>query len=429
MPLSRRHLLTGLAATTAAATTGEPQVSTLRPGLLTSPPPLFEKPASISISELESRRRTGPVLATEIHDFAPFGYTGPFTPSPPHADLNPRRAVIITFRDHPHRFVFSHEASYVPWLELPEGVGLCNQFYETNKAAELFNDNGRKTRNSSVDILDPGPDRVWIRWNYICTHPDDNEHAKLRGTEDYVAYPNGLIWRRMTYQSLSPDEPDGYSWQPIDFFCPVRADSTWSSLFPRDPQHNDYLVGSVLDAYSPRRYDKFWDDAGHPRRIGDPELLLSICRGQGLAIVAPFKAGHLFTALGPASGFPANRSQVVDHSFKDTGGWGWGALRWDHWPIGWINSEAHDATIPSKYPWHFGQFSHYITDVDSPIRNAKEDFPRALANMDLNRWTERHVFYTLMGTAPNTDTIRRITKRWLDHGPQCANPASIANLA
>ena len=28
--------------------------------------------------------------------------------------------------------IFSHEASYVPAMELPNGVGLCNQFFEGN---------------------------------------------------------------------------------------------------------------------------------------------------------------------------------------------------------------------------------------------------------------------------------------------------------
>ncbi len=363
-----------------------------------------------------------------MHNFAALGYSGPLEPSPPHADLNQRRALIISWRDHPHRFVFSHEASYVPWLQLPEGVGLCNQFFETGKAAELFNNNGRKTRNSSVDIVESGSGRVWVRWNYICTHENDNEHAKLRGTEDYVAYPNGLIWRRMTYESLSPDEPDGYSWQPIDFFCPVRAEFTWADLFRRDQEHGDYWVGSIVDAYSSRRYDKFWDDAGKPRRIGDAKLLLAISSSRGFAMVAPFKAGILFTALGPSSGFPADRSQVVDHSYKDTGGWGWGALKWDHWPIGWINSQSHEAASPNKYPYHFGPFSHYLTDVNAPIRDAEADFPKALANMDLNRWTERQVFYTLMGVGQDIESIRGATRRWLDKGTACANPVSVADL-
>jgi hypothetical protein len=396
--------------------------------LLRDPDGAFAKSAAKSVAELEQLRKGSAVRVVEVHDFSPFGYTGCLEPCPPHADVNPHHAVVICWRDHPQRFVFSHEASYVPWLDLPEGVGLCNQFFETSKAAELFNNNGRKTRNSSVDVVEAGPERVWVRWNYICTHPTDDEHAKLRGTEDYVAYPNGIVWRRMTYQSLSPEEPDGYSWQPIDFFCPVRAELTWADMFSRDEQHGDYWVGSVLDAYSSRKYDKFWDDAGKGRRAGDAELLRTICRSNGLAIVAPFKAGHLFTVLGASSGFPSNRSQVVDHSFGDTGGWGWGALRWDHWPVGWINSESHEASFPSRYPYHFGQFSHYITDVDAPIRNVKTDFPKALANMDLNRWTEGHVFYTLIGSGRDCDSIRRVAKRWLDKGNDCADPGSVADL-
>jgi hypothetical protein len=144
-------------------------------------------------------------------------------------------------------------------------------------------------------------------------------------------------------------------------------------------------------------------------------------------MIAPFKAGSLFTVLGASSGFPSSKSQVVDHSFKDTGGWGWGALRWDHWPVGWINSEAHDRAPGTNYPYHFGPFSHYI--VDQPIVDAKVDFPKAVQNMELNRWTERHVFYTLTGAARNEASVRSIAKRWLDKGTECANPASIADLA
>jgi hypothetical protein len=62
-----------------------------------------------------------------------------------------------------------------------------------------------------------------------------------------------------------------------------------------------------------------------------------------------------------------------------------------NWPVGWINSGSHDAASASKYPWHFGQFSHYITGPDSPIRNAKTEFPKPWPT-DLNRWRERHTF-------------------------------------
>jgi hypothetical protein len=117
---------------------------------------------------------------------------------------------------------------------------------------------------------------------------------------------------------------------------------------------------------------------------------------------------------------------VVDHSFKDTGGWGWGAIRWDHWPVGWVNSEAHTASAALNVPYSFGQFSHYI--VDRPIINARVDFPLAVKNMALNRWTERHDYYTLTGTAHNVESIRRLARRWLDKGADCANPESVKDL-
>jgi hypothetical protein len=432
MSITRREALAGLAATGLTAATAA--ASSLHPAAdanshkatgHSNPDPIYVKPAATSEADFGRKRIEG-VVAAEVNDFSPFGYTGPFTPSPPHADLNPRKAILIKWRDHNHRFVFSHEASYTPWIELPSGVGLCNQFFESNRAAELFNQNGRKQRNSFVDIIESGPDRVWVRWNYICVHENDNEHPALRGTEDYVTYPNGLIWRRLTYETLRPEDPDGYSWQPIDFFCLARPGSTWGDLFSRDAEYGDYLVGSVIDAYSDRSYHKFWDDHGKSRRVGDARLLLEISRSKGFALAAPFKAGTLFTVLGAASGFPSEKSQVVDHSFKDTGGWGWGALRWDHWPVGWINSEAHNVEPGTKYPYHFGQFSHYI--VDQPIENVEVDFAKATKNMELNRWTERHVYYTLTGVSRDEDSVRKLARRWLDRGSDCANPASIADL-
>jgi hypothetical protein len=434
MSISRRKALAamaaaGVTAATAVASNAGPAITTdpssnKAPGA-PCPDPIYEKPSAITESEFDKRSIEG-VHAAEVNDFSPCGYTGPFTPSPPHADLNPRKAFVIRWKDHSHRFGFSHEASYTPWIELPGGIGLCNQFFESNRGAELFNQNGRKQRNSSVDVIESGPHRVWVRWNYICLHENDNEHAALRGTEDYVAYPNGLVWRRLTYETLRPDDPDGYSWQPVDFFCLSPAKLTWADLFPRDPDDGDYLVGSVIDAYSDRSYHKFWDDQGKSRRVGDAKLLLEISRSNGLAMIAPFKAGNAFVVLGASSGFPGSRSQVVDHSFKDTGGWGWGALRWDHWPVGWINSEAHDRAPGTTYPYHFGQFSHYI--IDQPIIDVKVDFPKAVQNMELNRWTERHIYYTLTGVARDEASVRHIARRWLDKGNDCANPASVADL-
>src|ERR1700722_5332164 len=119
---------------------------------LSGPDPLFVKPTPITMAAL-AQTKIQDIAAVEVTDYAPGKYTGALTPSPPHADFNPKKAIIVAWKDRPHRLVFSHEASYQPSLELPNGVGYCNQFFEQNDGwGELFNNNGRKERNSFVDI-------------------------------------------------------------------------------------------------------------------------------------------------------------------------------------------------------------------------------------------------------------------------------------
>lgn len=440
MRIPRRSIFKGLAASLGLAAAGRVTAGAeTKTGPAAAedfgPDPLYEKPRPIKMEELEAHPPAG-VSATEVCDYAPVRYKGELNPSPPHADMNPNDAVIVKWHAKPHRFVFSHEASYCPWMQLPNGLGLCNQFFEGNNGyAELFNNNGRKTRNSFVNIVQSGPEHAWVRWNYFCVNKDDDSHPVLHGTEDYVAFPNGLMWRRLTYTTMLPDKPEGYSWQPIDYFAVAPNGTTWDDLFARDPAHNDFNVAAVLDAFSDKEYRVFWDDKGKARRIGTAKLLLEISHSRGLAMVMPSKAGYLFTILGNDSGFPSEKSQVVDHSFNDTGGWGWGAVRWDHWPIGWLNSQAHDY-VPgqSKYPYHFGPLSHYI--VNQPMKNVagldfndpKSDFHRETYDMDLNRWSERHVYYTLTGVGDSMESIRSLARRWLEKGKACAKPESIASL-
>ncbi len=395
-------------------------------GASLGPDPLFEKPSPITLAELAQRPTSG-VTVAEVRDYAPNRYKGELVPSPPHADLNAKKAIIVVWKGHSHRFVFSHEASYDPWMELPNGLGLCNQFFEGNFGwAELFNNNGRQERNSFVDIIQSGPERVWVRWNYLCVNKDDDSHPALRGTEDYITYPNGLVWRRLTYTSLMPNDPKGYSWQPIDFFAGAPAGTTWKDLFPRDDEHGDYHIGSVIDAYSDKSYHVFWDDDGKPRRIGTAPLLLEISHSRGFAIVLTCKEGFLFTIMGASSGFPSEKSQVVDNSFDDTGGEGWIATRWDHWPIGWLNSQTHNYKPGSEYPYSFGPFSHYI--LNKPMKNPRTDYGPAARDMELNRWSEKHVYYTLTGVAQDLESIRSLAKRWLDQEERCARPESIEGL-
>jgi len=393
------------------------------------PDALFESPAPISMVEL-ARRTTSGVSAVEVSDFVIGKYRGDMKPSPPHADLNPRRSVVVFWKDHPVRFVFCHEASYCPWLELPGGSGMANQFFEGNLGdAELFNDPGRKERNSFVDIIQRGPERVWIRWTYFCVNMRDDSRPRLRGTEDYIAYPDGLVWRRMKYESLLPDEIVGFSTQPVELFGLAPVGASLRDLFPEDAEHGDYHALSAVDVYADRRYDIYWDEEGNVRRRGDDRVLAAISRSPGFALVLPFKEALLFAALGGSSGFPPERSQLIDHCTTGAeGGCGWGAGRWDHWPIGWTNSQTSLWKAGSPHPYSFGSIGHSLVPAGSRIESFGQDYPRLCGDMEHNRWTAGRIFYVLLGSARGWDEVRSIARRWLDKGMGCARPESIADL-
>jgi hypothetical protein len=392
------------------------------------PDPIFVKPAPVTMAELS--RATANVAAVEVSDYAPGRYSGLLAPSPPHADLNARKAVVILWKDHAHRFVFSHEASYCPLLELPSGVAMCNQFFEGNLGdAELFNNMGRKEKNSFVDIVESGPERVWVRWNYFAVNMNDDSQPRLRGTEDYFAYPNGLVLRRMTYESLMPQSNLGYSQQPVELFGVVPVGKLIQDVFPWDEQAKGSHTHAVLDIYSEARYDVFWGEDGAVRRRGDDAHLAAIARSPGRALVLPFRERLLFAVLGDASGFPAEKSVLIDHCTPGAaGGAHWGAGRWDHWPIGWLNSQTSDWKPSSPNPYSFGSIGQFFVPEGRRYRSFVPDMTQFSSDMELNRWTSDRVFYVLLGTADDSDAIRRIGRNWLDKGTDCAQPQSIAEL-
>jgi hypothetical protein len=393
------------------------------------PDAIFEKPEPVAMADLAHRTTEG-VSAVEVKDYAPGHYTGPMKPSPPHADLNAGKAVVVFWKDRSQRLVFSHEASYCPWLELTNGEGMCNQFFEGNLGdAELFNNGGRKERNSFVDILQRGPRRVWVRWTYFCVNLQDDTKPRLRGTEDYFAYPNGLVLRRMTYESLMPGEVAGYSTQPVELFGVLPAGSVFKDLFSRDAEHGDWNVLSALDLYSDRRYDIYWDEKGGVRRRGNDATLVAIWQSPGCALVIPFRQKLLFAVLGQASGFPPKNNRLVDHCTPGAqGGSGWGTGIWDHWPIGWTNSQTSFWKAGSPFAYSFGSIGQFLVPDGKPLISFWRDYSEYCKDMDFNRWTERHVFYVLLGAAGDWDAIRRIGRSWLDQGGDCARPESIVRV-
>ncbi|MDB6124920.1 MAG: hypothetical protein JWQ71_3913 [Pedosphaera sp.] len=359
------------------------------------------EPQPITMAELAKRKSKG-VSVVEVSDYVFGGYKGEL-PSPPHADGNPKKAFIISWKDFPYRFVFAHEGSYCPWFEFPSGAGECFQFFEGNDGwAELFNNFGRQEQNSFVEVREAGPKRVWVRWIYYGVNQEKGERA-YRGTEDFWAFPNGLVLRRQSFESLKPGDHRGYAREPIEMIgmCPVGK--VWKDVLARDATGESHAL-AVLDAYSTNRYDVFWRyKAGtifdsDVRRSGYDWKVVDDSRG--VALVVPLQEGAPFCVMGDAGGFGHEFTRIKEHTHKDTGGIGWESHSWDHWPIGWLNSQGSDVNADSlkKYPNHF-----------SP------------AGMDMfalpNEQVEKREFYSLIGVGgKDLETVRKMARRWLDLG-------------
>ncbi|HEY0365340.1 MAG TPA: hypothetical protein VGC73_02635 [Pyrinomonadaceae bacterium] len=376
----------------------------------------FRHSTPLTMSQLKNTKTAG-VSVAEVSDYVFGNYRGDF-PSPPHADLNPRKALIIFWKDFSYRFVFSHEASYCPWVELPSGAALSYQFFEGNEGwAELFNDYGRKEQNSFVDVIETGPRRVWVRWTYFGVNMQSGR-AAFRGVEDFWAFPNGLILRRQQYSTLMPGENTGYAREPIELIAMSPVGKLWFDVLEQVP-HGESHAFVGLDAFSDARVDIFWKRqskarqpfAGTSRRTGSPWK--QIDEAHGFAGIIPFSDGYPFVVLGDNSGFAHETTRLKEHSDKTTGGWGWRSLTWDHWPIGWLNSQAHDVDDESykKFPSHFAPFGLDLWSLP-------------------NEQTEGRAFYSLMGVGnSDVEAIRRVARNWLENGPERAiDPNQVAAL-
>ncbi len=383
-------------------------------------PSELTRPAPITMAELATRKAEG-VSVVEVSDYIFGNYQGKL-PSPPHADLNPKKAFVVSWKDFSFRFVFSHEGSYCPWFELPDGAGVSYQFFEGNEGwAELFNEWGRQERNSFVDIMEPGPKRVWVRWTYFGVNKESGKQA-YRVTEDFWAYPNGLILRRQTYRTLLPGKHEGYTREPIEVIglCPVGK--LWSDVLKKDSASEERHALAVLDVFSPKRYDVYWTPKPNASKAGDSTHRRSGCAWKeledaaGVALVLPMKEGSPFCIFGDASGFRHDYTRLKEHTFEGYNGKGleiFGSRQWDHWPIGWLNSQCHDVTKETLplYPGHF-----------SPVGMDFFALP--------NKVQEQGIYYSLYGVGGrDMEAIRTVARRWLEKGTAAiVEPGSIADL-
>src|SRR5215207_2902226 len=284
-----------------------------------------------------------PAVATDVNvrtreDYVFGGYKGDFV-SPPSADGNPRRAIIVEWTHRAEKLVFWHEASYCPFFELSDGSGVCFQFFEGNDGwAELFNQFGRMEKNSFVDVVDRGPQRVHVRWTYFGVNQQNGERA-YRAVEDFYYLANGLVLRRQAYQSLMPKRREGYAREPIELIgmCPVGK--LWKDILATNEKTGERHALAALDPFSNKRYDVYWQPKedklweATPRRDGSNWK--EIDNAAGVVLVVPMRAGSAFCAFGTASGLNAQTTRVKEHTFSNTEGGNWISSSWDHWPVGW----------------------------------------------------------------------------------------------
>jgi hypothetical protein len=225
-----------------------------------------------------------------------------------------------------------------------------------------------------------------------------------------------------------PGDHRGYAREPIELIGLVPVGQRWFDVLRRSSTDPDVLrrpsrdsderhALAALDPFSEKRFDVYWKykdntafDSEH-RRAG--ASWKEIDDAKGVAMVLPMTDGSPFCAFGDASGYPHDVTKLKEHTFKDTGGNDWGSMSWDHWPVGWLNSQAHnlDAESNAKYPNHF-----------SP------------AGMDLfalpNEAVEGSVYYSLLGVGPanrDVEPIRQIARAWLECGAP-GNPNRVAQL-
>jgi hypothetical protein len=229
----------------------------------------------------------------------------------------------------------------------------------------------------------------------------DSGKQAYRATEDFYACANGLILRRQSFESLMPGDHRGYAREPIELIGMAPVGKLWRDILRAGEQPDERHALCVLDAFSDARYDVYWTpipntvwDSTH-RRTGSDWKTLEDARG--VALVLPLKDAYVFCAFGDASEFNHEWTKLKEHTHKDTGGIGWGSQSWDHWPIGWLNSQAHpvDAESLQKYPNHFSPMGmDFFTLADAKV--------------------EGNSYWSLYGVADDVELIRKTTRRWLD---------------
>jgi hypothetical protein len=368
----------------------------------------------------------GDVSVSQVYDYVYGDYQGSYSPSPPHADGNPEHAVVVSWNDSNFRLVFDHECSYCPFFELSSGAGVSFQFWEGNTGwAELFNNYGRMEVNSHVQVLSQGPNGVHIQWNYYGSNMSTGQHAYY-ATEDFWAMPNGLVLRKQSYVSLMPASGTtygnvGYAREPIQMIGMAPRTETWADVLQTNPATGARHALAALDPFSTTQANVYWTpkpgtvwDSYHSRDF-NASTWAALNNSAGTALVMPMKGGSVFTIFGDASGFSHTGCNIKENTYGDSApNEVWGSESWDHWPIGWLNSQAHDVNANSLklYPNHF-------TNVGTDFFGVSDQQVAA------------GTYYSIIGVGDeaNNEAIRTLANDWLTMGSSdIFDPSKIAQL-
>ena len=321
-------------------------------------------------------------------------YTIPSYSGALHADNNPGRAVIVSWPGRDARFVFWHEASYVPFWEFPNGSGANYQFFEgANGSGELFNMYGRMDKNSNVEIVENSSKMIIVKWWYYDVNKDTGARVGY-AEEFFYFFPNGLVLRQMELKS-------GHSFEPMEVMIINPANTYWWDNVPKEG--SSYHVSAAIDIYSGEKRDHWGiptDNINKAFYNGTGADIRAIEDAEGVLFRSYLKNyPDVFVAYG-------TNSLVTRGDIIELGEWEY--PHFVHWPIGWMNSEWKTATEEEvrTYPTHTSTLGTNI-DGNGP-------------------------YYWLLGVsdAPDSDLIS-ISKEWLSspfYVPCSPSECTIAQL-
>lgn len=277
----------------------------------------------------------GTVFVTESSNYSIPGYTGAL-----YADNNPKRAIIVSWAGREQRFVFWHEASYVPYWEFPDGTGANYQFFEgAHGSGELFNVYGRMDANSNVEIIQNDDKLVILKWWYYDVNKESGDRVGY-AEEYFYCFPNGLVLREQELQW-------GDSFEPMEIMNINPPGTYWWDNVPISG--DKYHMSTAIDMYTngAREY--------YAKRTNDINKAENLVEGVGEGEIEK-AMGVLMRSYLNAHQDPfimyGNNSFIQHGDIKELGNWGY--PHFVHWPIGWLNSEwkkGSDAEI-AKYPSH-----------------------------------------------------------------------------